>query len=515
MKHKPLTRRVLSIDTSNQLSLLEEPAAAEIPAKRPPAVIRFQERDPRSIFINQVRLDEHLKRMEMSAPFKVRTLLKEISFAAFEGAYKPGGRPPYAPRPMVGLILYGIMQGVSSLRDLEKMAKVDVGCWWITGGIVPDHSVIGRFIQAHDALLTAGFFDQLLGEVLRVTGTKTAVVAGDGTIIEAAASRYGLLRQEALQAALAAARTTVNEANVAQLEQAQTMLNARQVARAARGKDPKTSRIQPREPEALVQPQKDKRQLRPSYKPQVLANDARIIVACAVHPSSETAMLSQLLERAGAHGTIETALLDAGYFSEGVLQSMAARGIELLCPEGRSEGADWHKRSDKQFPKSQFTYDAEHDQYRCPAGEVLRPVEFYRGNANTPGHVKYGTSACHDCSMKDRCTASQVGRQIKRYAIDQAKDALRAKMRDPHTRARYCQRQAMVEPVFSQLRSRQALRRFRRRGLQAVRLEFALHVMAYNVSRVVALSRLILSLISHHCRDLIRPIHALHRSSIA
>jgi hypothetical protein len=37
----------------------------------------------------------------------------------------------------------------------------------------------------------------------------------------------------------------------------------------------------------------------------------------------------------------------------------------------------------------------------------------------------------------------------------------------------------MVEPVFSQLRGRQGLQRFRRNGLSAVRVEFALHAMAY------------------------------------
>jgi transposase len=511
MKHKAITRRVLSIDTSNQLSLLGETRTATAIGEATPkrggaAAIRFEEPDPKRIFINQVRLDDHLKRMELSAPFKVRALLDKVSFDAFKNAYKAGGRPPYAPRLMLGLILYGIMQGISSLRDLERMAKIDVGAWWISGGIVPDHSIIGRFIQMHDALLTTEFFNAMLKEVLRATGTKTAVAAGDGTIIEAAASRYGLLRQEALQEALATAREQAktkadeaSEAKVTQLEKAEAALNARQVERAARGKDPKTLLIHPLEPEAVVQPQKDKKQFRPSYKPQVLANEARIIVACDVHPSSETVLLPQLLDSAGAHGPIQTALLDAGFFSAGVLQSMAARQIELLCPEGRSEGADWNKQSDKQFPKSQFSYEAAQDHYRCPAGQLLRPVEFYRGSTSEPAHVQYGTTACGDCPMRDRCTTSKTGRRIKRYAIDEAKDALRAKMTESEVRARYLKRQAMVEPVFSQLRGRQGLKRFRRSGLAAVRREFALHAMAYNLSRVVARCRLIWRLIWRHC----------------
>jgi hypothetical protein len=53
----------------------------------------------------------------------------------------------------------------------------------------------------------------------------------------------------------------------------------------------------------------------------------------------------------------------------------------------------------------------------------------------------------------------------------------------------FSQRKVIVEPVFSGLRRQQGLDRFRRRGLQGVTREFALHVMAYNLSRAVALRR--------------------------
>ncbi|MEJ2621747.1 MAG: transposase [Candidatus Thiodiazotropha sp.] len=59
----------------------------------------------------------------------------------------------------------------------------------------------------------------------------------------------------------------------------------------------------------------------------------------------------------------------------------------------------------------------------------------------------------------------------------------RQKMEKPENRQFYGKRQGMVEPVFSQLKCRQGLRRFRRKGLKAVRCEFALHAMAYNLSR--------------------------------
>ena len=67
------------------------------------------------------------------------------------------------------------------------------------------------------------------------------------------------------------------------------------------------------------------------------------------------------------------------------------------------------------------------------------------------------------------------------------KELLREKMEKPEVRQRYLKRQGMVEPVFSHLKCRQGLRRFRRKGFKAVHCEFALHAITYNPSRVVAL----------------------------
>ena len=55
---------------------------------------------------------------------------------------------------MVGLVLYGLMQGISSLRDLARMARVDLGCIYITEGVFPDSSSICRFINRYKETLS-------------------------------------------------------------------------------------------------------------------------------------------------------------------------------------------------------------------------------------------------------------------------------------------------------------------------------------------------------------------------
>ncbi len=478
MTAQSCSRSVKTLNSNRQYSLFDGVEEEQLPEAIAQSIlnespIRFEAPDPSHLSINGKPLREHLEYSGLTAPLKLRPLLQSLSFAEFETRYRPGGRPPYAPRAMVGIIFYGILQGVSSLRDLERLARADVGCWWLSGGIMPDHSVIGRFVRQHAESLTTEFFDQLTRQVLKVTGSGTATVAGDGTTIEAMSSRFKLMREEALNEALAqakeAAQTDAVNAieRLKVLEQAKAELTARQQKQAAKGKDPAKTQVQSNEPEAVLQPQKNSKDFRDSYKPSVLANDHRVIVACDVHPSSETEVVAGLLDRAKSLGTIETALFDAGYFSDGVLDATEQRGIELLCPEGRSEGDDWNKQSDKQIPKSRFIYQADDDTYRCPGQQRLTRHHTCNGGKSGRAYTVYACDACSDCPLNSQCTRSENGRTIKRYDSDTQKEALRLKMTQSEPRQRYRQRQAMVEPVFSQLRGRQGLNRFRVKVWQA------------------------------------------------
>jgi hypothetical protein len=115
---------------------------------------RFVTGDSREIFLGTVRLEDHLKQAGQTAPFVVANLLNEQNWQGFEARYAATGRAPYSPRLMAGVILYGVMQGVHSLRELERLARLDLGCMWVAGGIAPDHANIGRFIALHEHSLT-------------------------------------------------------------------------------------------------------------------------------------------------------------------------------------------------------------------------------------------------------------------------------------------------------------------------------------------------------------------------
>lgn len=453
----------------------------------------FKERDPRGIRFGDMWLDEYLKQAEIKEPFIVRGLLAKQEWQAFEERYGVGGCAAYAPLSMTGLILYGLMQGVETLRGLERLARMDVGGMWVTGGITPDHATIGRFVTLHGDSLSGAFFESLTKVILENTRSSTGSLAGDGTVIQAVASRYKTIKQEAaeLLAKEAGERAQGSEDKrlQAQAIQAQEVVDAireRSEKRKAKGREGEV-KVNPMEPEAVVQPLKEGGYA-PSYKPSVLANEERIIVAYEVDPSNESRMVPALVDMAERVGgeKVGELLLDSGYFDHGVIAECIERDINLLCPEGKSQGEDdWTKKPSTYFGKSAFVYQEDRDVYVCPQGHEMRVVDRYEGKGKESGYMRYGTAACGGCPERERCTQNKKGRRIKRYAGDEAKDALREVMKDPRARARYRKRQAMVEPVFGYMKRVLKFTRFRRRGLSKVRLEFALYAMAYNLCRVV------------------------------
>lgn len=458
---------------------------------------RFITGNPRSIVIGTTPLEQYLHDSGQVDAFTVANLLDQQDWSEFEARYAHTGRPPYAPRLMLGLILYGVMQGTHSLRELERLARLDLGCMWITGGIAPDHANIGRFIMLHEQSLTSTFFESLTRHVLKATGSTGERLAGDGTVIEAACSHYKRLKEEAVRErekkAVAALQAQPDNAAVQRehqiSKQCLNIFEERATARRRNSLSTATLRVSATEPEAMVQRIKRTKGFTTAYKPSILANKDRIITAMALDASSETKVVEPLLEqslRLLGHNPAEV-LFDAGYFDDGVIAATLNRDISLLCPDGQTPGVP---KKGTVFAKAQFEYQPTDDTYRCPAGQTLTFVKAYAPTKTKHAQRLYQTSACGQCSQKSDCTSLDL-RKITRLAQDEQRDALREVMRHPQAQAIFRQRKAMVEPVFSRLRGQQKLQRFRRRGKAAATREFALHALAHNLSRAVALLRAI------------------------
>jgi transposase len=476
-------------DGSQPVLAFEVPTVPESVRER--GCTRFVDDSPYGLFIGAERLDQFLEESGLGWVVRLRAELERVDFSSLETAYRAGGRPPYHPRTILGLIVYGIMSRQWSLRDIEQLAVRDVGAWWICGGLRPDHSTVGEFVQRHADVLTVEFVVSLVKDLVRRLRLKRGVVAGDGTVIEAVASRYRTLQREAAQLAAQkaleqAAACPQDEELAAKAEQAvevATVVEDRAVNRKLKGRDPNKASVAPGELEAVVQPRKDGA-VRPAYRPCVLVHEEGLIVAQAVEPSSELVALETML---GQHreifaGDPTTMLLDGGFCTVGVLRDAVERNVDVLCPSGKALGEEsWQKAGAKgRYGKKDFVYDEQRNAYRCPAGEWL--TQKRQGHEKTGYRYQlYSTTACRQCSIRQSCTKSRTGRTIKRYEGEIYKEAMALVLSQPRARAQYARRRTLGERPFAELRFRQGLFRFHRRGLAGAAVDFALHCIAFDL----------------------------------
>ena len=494
MEAKKLKGKSRRIPETSQIELFDDVSFEGASFEKGADEEAFVNPSPEGIFIGNCRLRGYLIDREMGWVIRLRELLESSDLSGFKSRYQGTGRRALHPVIMIGLIVYGVMEGKWSLRDLERLAFKDVGAWWVCGGEQPDHSTIGKFINRFSDILTEDYFVELTRMLVKNFRIGSGDVAGDGTVIEAAASRYKAIKAEAAKAAADEARCRAefypsDEGAKLAAEKAQVVLDVvverdRKAGR-KKGKGSKGSRVCPLEPECVIQPLKNG-SVRPSYKPSILANSDRLIVGKSIDASDETSALSPMFEEYLSIFSSEPSrlLLDAGYHNNRALGFCLSLELDVLCPSGQADSGKWEKRARRdKFGKERFRYDEERDVYICPAGSELLSYKKERRNGQIC--VSYRCLSCGGCKLREGCTEGKSGRTIKRYEVDELKEAMALVFENERARKAYSRRKGMVEPVFSELRGVQGLNRFRRLGLKGVALEFSLHCIAYNLKRAI------------------------------
>lgn len=99
------------------------------------------------------------------------------------------GAPPYDPRLMLKLLVFGYSNGITSSRELERRCHHDVAFMFLTAQAAPDFVAISRFRKRHLKAFTA-LFTQALGLCAQAGLVSLGNVALDGSKIRAAASRH-------------------------------------------------------------------------------------------------------------------------------------------------------------------------------------------------------------------------------------------------------------------------------------------------------------------------------------
>src|SRR4029077_9474892 len=132
----------------------------------------------------------------------VSDVVDELDLSAVESIYEKEerGQPPYHPRMMTKILLYGYCVGGFSSRRIERKLTEDVGFRILAAGNEPDFRTISDFRKLHLAALQ-GLFDQILQIALRAGTMKLGQVMIDGSKVKANASKhkamsYGRIQKE-------------------------------------------------------------------------------------------------------------------------------------------------------------------------------------------------------------------------------------------------------------------------------------------------------------------------------
>ena len=412
------------------------------------------------------------------------------------------GRPGYHPAMLLKLYVYGYLNRIQSSRRLERESQRNVELMWLTERLAPDFKTIADFRKDNGRAIVnvcrqfvdlCRRLDLFTQAIVAIDGSKfKAVNNGDlnftpGRIrqqrkrIEQHIARYLTNLEATDQASFAEpeSRTAGLKQKLARLRQEIEKLDAVEaVVQSAPGKQ-----VSFTDPDARVMATQRKNSGVVGYNVQVAVEPTHhLIVAHEVtNDVTDRAQLTPMAKQArAAMGTQDlTAVADRGYFSGTQLLACRAEGIRALVPKPRTSGS----RGRGLFTKDDFRYEPEQDQYRCPAGELLawRYTAVEKG-LNT--HM-YFSAACAHCAIKSKCTTNKGYRRIRRWEHEAIVEiALEDLAQHPETIGL---RKQTVEHTFGTIKSWMGATHFLTRTLNRVQTEMSLHVLAYNMKRVMNL----------------------------
>ena len=167
---------------------------------------------------------------------------------------------------------------------------------------------------------------------------------------------------------------------------------------------------------------------------------------------------------------------ERGYFNGEEILACEEAAMTVTLPKPMTSGA----KSEGRFGKQDFVYLPDEDVYRCPAGERLK--YYYTNEENGQKLRRYWTNACRTCALKSRCTTGKE-RRITRWEHEHVLEAVQRRLDENPQAMR--QRRETVEHPFGTIKARMGATHFLMKTLPRVATEMALHVLAYNLTRVM------------------------------
>jgi transposase len=418
----------------------------------------------------------------------------------FDGALPADtGRPSYHPSILLKIYIYGYLNRIQSSRRLEREAQRNVELMWLTGRLAPDFKTIADFRKDNGEAIR-GVCRQFVQLCHRLNMFEGGEVAIDGSKFKAVNNRDKNFTQRKLKARIEQVEESIAR-YMEELDRADRQPEFSTRLRVAHIKEKIASfkrqiaefnalgrQLQEEPDQQISQTDPDARSMATSgrgtgmvgYNVQTAVDTTHhMIVAHEVtnvgHDRTQLPPMSRQVQQTLGRKEI-TVIADRGYFSSVEILACEEQGITPLVPKPITS----NNRAQGLFDKRDFIYLQQSDEYLCPAGERAR----WRFQTVENGMVldKYWSSSCPACAMKPRCTTGDY-RRIARWEHE---DVLERMQRRLDARSELAMvRRCTVEHPFGTLKAWMGATHFLTKTLPRVRTEMSLHVLAYNMKRMM------------------------------
>lgn len=429
--------------------------------------------------------------------------MQDLASLGFNATPEATGRPGYHPGVMLRIYLYGYLNQVQSSRRLERECRRNLELIWLTGRLEPDFKTIADFRRDNGPAIRK-VCQQFVALCRDIKLLDAGVVAIDGSRFKALNAKAKNFTREKLRRKLAEIDAGIDR-YLAELDRADEVLEktgstvpTARLERAGRKlahlrKQSVRFRAVEQRMDATGETQvslsdPDARAMATTARmPRVVGYNVQTVVEAEHHliVAHEVTMhgydrdalpaMAVAAREAMAAEKIE-AIADKGYSKSEEIIACEGNGIEVVVPKPTTSNAG----ARGQFDKADFAYDSERDVYVCPAGATLT----YRFTGQQDGKAmrSYWTDNCAGCAIREKCTTGKE-RRVRRWEHEDVPDRVRKRLDDDPSKLAV--RSMTVEHPFGTIKSWMGATHFKMRRLKNVATEMALHVLAYNMRRVI------------------------------
>jgi transposase len=421
--------------------------------------------------------------------------LRSLGFRSIDPAVT--GRPAYHPCDLLKLYIYGYLNRIQSTRRLEVEAQRNVELMWLTQNLKPDFKTIANFRHQNGAALRkvcrqfiemCRQLDLFAHALVAIDGSKfKAVNSRDRNFTEAKLKRRLAMIEESIRNYLRAMDTADrSEPEVAQLKKGRLQEKIAALKRQMQELKAVEAQLQERPDEQVSLTDPDARSMKTrgtgivGYNVQTAVdqNTHMIVAHEVVNEGIDREQLAPMTEKAQEATGIKdlTVVADRGYYKGEQILECTQAGANPLVPNSATSNALAAGR----FGKRDFIYIARDDQYRCPAGELA--IRRFTTIEHGMEIDVYWTSSCPRCAMKAQCTTSDY-RRIRRWKHESVLDAMQERL-DWRPEIMRIRRETAEHP-FATIKLWMGSTHFLMKTLTHVRTEMSLHVLAYNLKRLI------------------------------